>query len=107
MSVKRERSNALRNKPVMAGLLLGLVLFVLALIHSWALHHAFCSDAAAPGHKCVVTLLTAGHVLVTASTVSVMATPGFVAARESAEPLHLTVAACSLPPGRGPPASLP
>jgi hypothetical protein len=106
MSVKRTRSSALCRKPVIAGLLLGVFLFVLALTHSWALHHAFCSEAAAPGHKCAVTLLTAGQVLVPASTVSVITTPGFVAVCEPAEPLHLTVADYSLLRSRGPPASL-
>jgi hypothetical protein len=103
---RRRRRNALRNKPLIAGLLLGVFLFVVAMAHSWALHHSVCAEAASPGHKCAVTLLTGGQVHVAAGTISVTTTPKLVVACLQPEPQFVTVADYSLLPGRGPPASL-
>ncbi len=106
MNVTRRRSNARRNKPLIAGLLLGVFLFVLAAAHSWTLHHAVCADAAAPGHKCAVTLLTGGQVQVASGAVSVVKIPPLVVACVQVVTVALTAADYSLPPSRGPPASL-
>ena len=98
--------NALRNKPLIAGLLLGLFLFVLAVAHSGALHHSVCTEAAAPDHKCAATLLNCGQIHVTAGAISVTTIPRLVVACAPAEPSFLAVADYSLLPSRGPPASL-
>jgi hypothetical protein len=105
-STRKRWRNALCSKPRIAGLLLGVFLLVLAMAHSWALHHSVCTDASAPAHKCAVTLLTGGQVHVAANAVAVATAPNVVVARALPEPLLLTVADFSLLPGRGPPASL-
>ena len=88
------------------GLLLGLYIFILALVQSGALHEWFHTDACKPTHQCAVTMLQSGQVDV--PTVDVVV------------PLPLTVWVCSLPsdrfvapvarqfllPNRGPPVSL-
>ncbi|MCL4788308.1 MAG: hypothetical protein KJ070_16190 [Verrucomicrobia bacterium] len=102
----RRRSNALRNQPLIAGLLLGVFLFVLAAAHSWALHHAVCAEASAPSHKCAVTLLTGGQVQIAPGAVSVVKSPPVMVVCVQAAPVALTVADYFLLPSRGPPASL-
>jgi hypothetical protein len=99
--------SALRYRPVIAGLLLGMFLIVLVMAHSWALHHSVCAEAASPGHKCAVTLLTGGQVHISSGTVTVTTTPVLTLACVQPEPPFVTVAHYSLLPSRGPPAFLP
>ncbi len=49
-------------RPLMAGLLLGLFLFVLAMAEFKSLHHAVHADAEQAEHQCAVTLLASGQI---------------------------------------------
>ncbi|MCW5553592.1 MAG: hypothetical protein KIS67_15710 [Verrucomicrobiae bacterium] len=107
MNVTREPTRKpLCNKPLKAGLLLGLLLFVLAMAQFKALHHFLHTDAAAPDHQCAVTLLTSGQVDSASPEVQVAVITSIVVACPQPAPLLLPVADYSLLPGRGPPASL-
>jgi hypothetical protein len=94
------------NKPLIAGLLLGMFLLVLAMAQSWALHRLVHPDAGRPGHKCAVTLLTDGQVDAASEDLQVTITP--MVAIPSVRPAALLLAAVdySLLPSRGPPALL-
>ena len=98
--------NVLSNRPLIAGLLLGMFLFVLAMAQSWALHHLVHADAGQPGHKCVVTLLTDGQVDAASENLQVTTTLTVAIASVQPEALLLAAVDYSLLPNRGPPALL-
>jgi hypothetical protein len=96
----------LRNRPLKAGLLLGVFLFVLAMAQFKALHHLLHDDAEAPDHRCAVTLLASGQVDAASPEVLLPVITSAVCVCPQPAPLLLPVAKYSLLPSRGPPASL-
>ncbi|MHB8522115.1 MAG: hypothetical protein ACYDH9_15325 [Limisphaerales bacterium] len=95
-----------RNKPArqgLAGLLIGLFIFVQVLAVSSPLHGFFHRDAAAATHACVVTLLAHGHVLLPFCAIQVPP-PAFSITPFAATPVPTVVSSdYRLLPGRAPP----
>jgi len=93
-------------KPLVAGLMLGLFLFVLAMANFKAVHCALHDDAEKVDHQCVVSLLAGGQIDTASGTVSVskVSPPAF----QIATPKLFVVVAVdySLLPSRGPPAAV-
>jgi hypothetical protein len=104
--MRGQSGKAVSNKPLIAGLLLGMFLSVLAMAQFQALHHALHPEAGQPNHECAVTLLTSGQIETATVGVSVSLAPSFVITFQLPETPVFTVADYSLLPGRAPPASL-
>jgi hypothetical protein len=96
----------LRSRPVIAGGLLALFFFVLAMAQFKTLHRYCHAEAESPSHQCVVTTLSSGMVD-TAATFSPIVPPALVVVCErttgTAFPPSVDY---SLLPSRGPPALL-
>ena len=94
------------SKPLCAGVLLALFVFVLAMAQSGALHRLVHADASKPNHQCAATMLASGQV--DSAPVGVSISPPTVLTFLCAlpeVPLLLAVD-YSLLPSRGPPALL-
>ena len=90
----------------MAGLLLGLFVFVLAMAQFGALHRLLHAEASQAEHQCAVTMLAGGQVDVAIGEVRVVSIPVVaVALVMPASPIFVAVD-YSLLPGRAPPAGL-
>jgi len=59
---QKQRKYSATARHLIAGLLLALFLFVLAMAHYKALHHAFHGDSERAEHQCAVTLLATGQI---------------------------------------------
>ena len=91
----------------MAGLLLGLFMFLLAMTHFESLHRAIHADARQPNHQCAVTMLQAGQVdAPPASAVSLMLSPVAVVTAFSPPAAVFVSFDFTLLPSCGPPALL-
>jgi hypothetical protein len=97
---------AVRGKPFLAGLLLSLFVFVLAMAHSETLHHLVHVDAGMPEHQCAAKLLTKGHVDAAPAAVSVSITPLASIGCALPQVSLLLAVEYSLLPSRDPPAAL-
>ena len=107
MNMMQRRPNKLvRHRRLAAGLMLGLLLSVLSMVHFQALHKALHPDANQPGHHCAVTLLSSGQIDSATCDVNVSFAPAVVFTCVTLETLLLPVSDISLLPSRAPPASL-
>ena len=98
--------NALRRKPVIAGALLALFLFVLAMAQFKTLHRYCHEEADQTQHQCVVCTLKSGLVDTALVHVAVIP-PQTVAVSEPAPAITFVSSADhTLLPSRGPPALL-
>jgi hypothetical protein len=104
MSIAKRSNGCAMRRAVVSLLLVGAVLFSLALAASPELHRYFHSDADDAGHHCAATTLSHGHV--DSPTIdSGISVPVF--AFYTIAPLWISVSTMtdySLPPDRGPPA---
>lgn len=96
---------AARSRPIIAGLMLGLFLFVLALAHFEALHLAVHADACCPEHHCVVTMLATGHFIMADGAVTLELPAAVITSVELPMPPLFAAVDYSLLPSRGPPAA--
>jgi hypothetical protein len=106
LAIQGQSNMGVRRRPLMAGLLLGLFLSVLAVAQFRALHHALHPEAGQPGHQCAATLLSSGQVDSAAADLSVSIAPVAVRVGAAPEIAPLPAPDFFLLPGRGPPASL-
>jgi hypothetical protein len=104
---QKQLSNTAPRRWAMAGLLLGLFLFVLAMTQSESLHHLVHVDSKQTSHQCAVTMLRGGQVdAPPPSTVSIPV-PQVVAVVVFTQPSAIFVSFdFTLLPSCGPPALL-
>lgn len=95
-----------RRKSAVAGLLLSLFLFVLAMAQYEALHRYFHPEACHAEHRCAVTMLQTGQIETTTTHVSVSSTPQLLVTFTLPQSVAVALADFTLLPGRAPPASL-
>ena len=105
-SVQKQLKHRARSKSVVAGLMLGLFLFVLAMANFETLHCDVHADAETADHQCVVTLLASGQIDTASCAISVSEISFPVLHVAAPKVLDLVSVDYSLLPGRGPPASL-
>jgi hypothetical protein len=98
--------DGVRRRNAVAGLMLSLFLFVLAMAHYEALHRIFHPDACQPEHRCAVTLLQAGQIETATTHVGVSSTPDLLLTFTLPQSVAVALADFTLLPGRAPPASL-
>ncbi|HMP82091.1 MAG TPA: hypothetical protein PKA41_05215 [Verrucomicrobiota bacterium] len=98
--------NGARRRNAVAGLLLSLFLFVLAMAQYEALHRYFHPDACQPEHQCAVTMLQAGQIESTTAHVGVVSLPAVLVTFTLPQTVAVAAADFTLLPGRAPPAFL-
>jgi hypothetical protein len=103
---QKQSGNAAPRLRVMAGLLLGLFVFVLAMAEFGALHRLLHADAGQAEHHCAVTMLVGGQVDVATGEVRVAFTPAVAVAVVMPAAQIFVAVDYSLLPGRAPPAGL-
>jgi hypothetical protein len=96
----------MRRKPLKAGLLLGLFVFVLAMAQFKTLHRYCHAEANQADHQCVVTTLSSGMVDAPTTHTVVVAAPVTVLCAQIPGIIFVPSVNYSLLPSRGPPALL-
>ncbi len=103
---QKQSRNAAPCRWVRAGLLLGLFLFVLAMVQFESLHRLVHADAGQSQHQCAVTWLASGQVDLAGSEVLVAFLPAVIVAQVM-PPVSISVAVdYFLLPDRAPPVAL-
>jgi hypothetical protein len=102
----RRWSKGPNGRSLKAGLLLGLLVFVVSAAYSWAVHHAICAEADNPTHHCAARTLANGQVDTTSSTLTVVVAQKVESAFVLLASPFCAVVDCVVPPSRAPPALL-
>lgn len=93
-----------RNRPLLAGLMLALFVFLLALAQFRTLHQLCHPEAGRSDHQCVVTMLATGQVDAPATLTALPPAPQVFRQPSLATPDLVSSADRTLLPSRGPPA---
>lgn len=103
---QRQPRKALRSRSVIAGSLLALFLFVLAMAQFETLHESCHAEAKQADHQCAVTTLHSGMVDASATDTAIVPAPPVVVSEPITGISFVSSADYSLLPSRGPPAPL-
>lgn len=106
MNKALEQGKVLRRRPVIAGSLLALFLFVLTMAQFETLHESCHAEAEQADHQCAVTALHSGMVDAPAVQFVVLPPPVVVTVTQIAGSVFVSSAHYTLLPSRGPPALL-
>jgi hypothetical protein len=82
-------SGRIGGRQAVAGALLGLYLVVLAGVILPAFHHFIHADEADSGHRCAVTLISAGQIDISEPTVQALSTPAIFVGSSPADRLAI------------------